>query len=154
VSTPDLDPAAGAALLRRAARLQAEAVEVIRDLDLLTLLGRVGHAEQVGSSVSELMVWREIDIGVRCREPTTGRAWAALRPLLVQSRVIRLEYRDESGGRSPSGKPSDQRDVFVAFYETVAGDEWKLDLSLWLSDAPRTQLAQINDLRQRNLLAR
>jgi hypothetical protein len=72
VSTPGLDPAAGAALLHRAEQLQAEADEVIRELDLLTPLGRVGHAEQIGSSVSGLMVWREIDIGVRCRDLTVA----------------------------------------------------------------------------------
>lgn len=60
-----------------------------------------------------------------------------------------MEYREENGERSPSGKPSDQRYVFVAFYESAAGEEWKLDLSLWLSDAPRTQLAQLDDLRRR-----
>src|SRR5438093_1446461 len=51
--------------------------------------------------------------------------------------------------RSPSGLASDQRYSFVVRYETVAGEEWRLDLSLWLSDAPRNQLAQLEAIRLR-----
>src|SRR5829696_9153321 len=149
VPTTDLDPAAAAELLRRAERLQAEATEVIAELDLVALLGRVGHVEQLGSSVSGLMVWLDIDFVARCRDLTPGRAWDALRPLLAQPRLTRLNYRNEAGERSPTGQVADQRYYFVCYYETMAGDEWKIDLSLWLSDAPRPHLAQLDDLRRR-----
>jgi hypothetical protein len=144
-----LEPTYGAALLRRAERLQAEADEVIGDLDLLALLRQIGYAEHVGSSASGLMVWRDIDVGARCRDLTLGRAWDALRPLLTNPRLTRLDYRDETGERSPSGRTADQRYSFVAYCEMAAGDEWRIDVSLWLSDAPRTQLAQLDDLRRR-----
>ena len=55
------------------------------------------------------MVWRDIDVGARCRDLTPARAWDALRPLLTNPRLMRLDYRNEIGERSPSGKPTDQR---------------------------------------------
>ena len=147
--TTDLDPASRAELLRRADLLQAEAAEVIAELDLRALLGRVGHVEQLGSSVSGLMVWRDIDFAVRCRDLTPARAWDAFRPLVTQPRLTRLNYRNEAGERSPTGQAADQRYYFVTHYQTAAGHEWKIDLSLWLSDAPRPHLAQLDDLRRR-----
>jgi hypothetical protein len=144
-----LHPASAAELLYRAELLQAEAAEVIADLDLLALLGRVGEVEQLGSSVSGLMVWRDIDFVARCWDLTPGRAWDALRPLLTQPGLTRLNYRNEAGERSPTGQAADQRYYFVTYVETAAGDEWKIDLSLWLSDAPRPHLAQLADLQRR-----
>ena len=149
MSSGGLDSTRAAELLRRADRLRAEAAGVIADLDLVVLLGRVGEVEHLGSSVSGLMVWRDVDFAVRCRDLTPGRAWDALRPLLTQPRLLRLNYRNEVGERSPTGQAADQRYYFVTYVETAAGDEWKIDLSLWLSDAPRPHLAQLADLRRR-----
>ena len=115
----EFDPAFVNSLLQRAEALQTESAELIRDLDLLALLGRLGIAEHVGSSVSGLMVWRDIDLGARCRDLTRERAWDALRPLLTDPRVKRVDYRDETGERSPSGLPTDQRYSFVVYYEAA-----------------------------------
>ena len=38
--------------------------QVLADLDLMSCLGRLGHAEHIGSSVSGPMVWRDLDVGV------------------------------------------------------------------------------------------
>src|SRR3954452_22595494 len=103
MSSGGLDPNSAAELLHRAELLQAEAAGVIADLDLVALLGRVGEVEHLGSSVSGLMVWRDIDCAVRCRDLTPGRAWDALRPFLTQPRLVRLDYRNEAGERSPTG---------------------------------------------------
>ncbi len=59
-----LDRESAEALLRRQDALQAEAARVVDELKLLELLGRVGAAEQHGSSVSGLMIWRDIDFTV------------------------------------------------------------------------------------------
>src|SRR4051794_440606 len=56
-----LDDAYALELLRRQDALQAEARRVVADLDLVPLLSRAGRVEQVGSSVSGLMVWRDLD---------------------------------------------------------------------------------------------
>jgi hypothetical protein len=60
-----LDAASRAELLDRADLLQTEAAEVIADLDLLALLGWTSYVEHLGSSVSGLMGWRDIDFAVR-----------------------------------------------------------------------------------------
>jgi hypothetical protein len=72
-----------------------------------------------------------------------------LRPLLTQPRLVRMNYRNETGTRSPGGNPDDQRHYFVSYYETEAGNEWKIDISLWLTEIERTQLAELDDLRRR-----
>jgi hypothetical protein len=72
-----------------------------------------------------------------------------LLPLLARPRLTRLVYRNETGERSLTGLVADQRYYFVTYYETAAGDEWKIDLSLWLSDAPRPHLAQFVELQRR-----
>ncbi len=149
VPTTGLYPASRAELLRRADLLQAEAAEVIAELDLPALLGGVGRVEQLGSSVSGLMVWRDIDFVAHCGDLTPGRAWDALLPFLAQPRLLRLSYRNESGERNPTGQAADERYYFVTYYESAAGHEWKIDLSLWLSDTPRPHLAQLDDLRRR-----
>ena len=146
-----LDPTHAAELLRHAEQLQTEAAAVIEELDLLAMLGQVGHAELVGSAASGLMVWRDIDVGARCQDLNPARAWDALRPLVTNPQLMRLDYRNEIGERSPSDRPSDQRYSFVAYYQPRATEEneWRIDISLWLSAAPRNQLAQLAELRRR-----
>lgn len=70
---PNRDPAYAASLFHRAQALQSEAGEVMRALDLMSMLGVLGQPEQFGSSVSGLMVWRDIDVTVRCRNVTLER---------------------------------------------------------------------------------
>ena len=74
---PIRDPDYAAALLRRAAELEAEASAVVARLDLLGMLQALGDPEVIGSAVSGLMVWRDIDISVRCRDLTPARFWTA-----------------------------------------------------------------------------
>jgi hypothetical protein len=120
---PNLNSAYVASLLRRAKALQIEAEEVMRRLDLMAMLAVLGHPEQIGSSVSGLMVWRDIDVIVRCQDLTLERVWDALRPLLTNPRVTRLSYSNETGVRSPTGDPGDQRFYFVLHYEMTRGTE-------------------------------
>jgi len=148
-ANPNLDPVYAASLFRRAKALQTEADEVMRTLDVMTMLGALGHPEQIGSSVSGLMVWRDIDVTVRCRDVTLERVWDALRPLLINPRITRLSYSNETGARSPAGDPADERFYFVIHYEPDSGTEWKIDISVWTSDAPRPHLAQLAELERR-----
>jgi hypothetical protein len=55
-------------------------------------------------------------------------------------------YRQETGPHSPSGRPVDQRYYFVLRYDTAAGNQWKIDISVWLSAAPRNQRPQLEHL--------
>jgi hypothetical protein len=146
---PNLDPVYARLLFDRAKALQTEADEVMRTLDVMTMLGALGQPEQIGSSVSSLMVWRDIDVTVRCREVSLEQVWDALRPLLINPRITRLTYRNETGARSPSSEPADQRFYFVIHYEPTSGTDWKIDISIWTSDAPRSHLAQLAELERR-----
>ena len=148
VAFEDLDHADALDLLRRQDALQAEARRVVAELDLVALLSAAGQVEQVGSSVSGLMVWRDLDFNVLCRDLTPERTFQTMRPLLTHARVARLDYRNETGHRAPPELRGDERYYFVTHYETAAGDEWKIDVSFWLSDAPRDQIPYIARLRE------
>ncbi len=144
----DLDRAYALDLLRRQDALQAEAKRVVAELDLVTLLSRAGRVEQVGSSVSGLMVWRDLDFSILCRDLTLERVFQAMHPLLTHPSVGRLDYRNETGHRAPPELRGGQRYYFVTSYETATGDEWKIDVSFWLSDAPRGHLPYIERIRE------
>jgi hypothetical protein len=126
------------ALLRRQAALQAEAEAVIAELGLRECLGRLGPFEHIGSSRSGLMVWRDLDVGARCADPTTEQVLEAMRPVVAHPGVREVVYTPELGARSPSGGPADQRWYFVLRHEAAGGECWKVDISLWrLGEAAR-----------------
>ena len=146
----DAGPPEGyAALLNRQDALQREAEQVIGELALREHLGRLGPFEQIGSSVSGLMAWRDIDVGVRCADPPAARVLEAMQPILAHPGIRHVLYRPELGPRSPSGGPHDQRHYYVLRYESRAGKLWKIDISLWqLGDAPRMLLFDAETLRR------
>ncbi|CAA9575142.1 MAG: hypothetical protein AVDCRST_MAG49-4075 [uncultured Thermomicrobiales bacterium] len=144
----ELDPTYALDLLRRQDALQAEAGRVVVDLDLLALLAGAGRVEQVGSSVSGLMVWRDLDFNVLCRDLSSRRAFESMRPLLAHPGVARVDYRSETGHRAPAELRGDERYYFVTYLEVAAGATWKIDVSFWLSDAPRDQVPYIERLRE------
>ena len=63
------EAAYAARLLERQDTLQAEANRLVEQLELSTMLGRAGRFERLGSTVSGLMVWRDLDLGARCGAP-------------------------------------------------------------------------------------
>ena len=143
-----LDATYAAELLQRQNLLQVEAHEVLAELDLIPCLNRLGYAEHVGSSVWGLMVWRDLDVGARCQQPSAERVFDILRPVMIHPGVHEMLYREETGPRSPSGQPQDQRYYFVIRYNTAASHYWKIDISVWLTDAPRNQLRHLDYLAQ------
>lgn len=136
-------------LLRRQAALQAEAREVLADLALFDCLRTAGSVEQVGSSVSGLMAWRDLDLSVTGPGMTAERAWAAVRPLLIHPQVVQVLYRQETGERSPTGRAADERFYYVLRYLRGEAVEWKIDVSLWLLDGPRGLAQQLEELARR-----
>ena len=143
-----LDTAYVEQLLRRQDALQAEASRVIADLDLMSILARAGRAEQVGSLVSGLMVWRDIDIGAVSPGLSVDRAWDVMRPIVARPAVTRVSYANESGHLNTSGRPYDDRHYFVIHYETATHDDWKIDITFWLTDGPREQRTRALVLRR------
>ncbi len=141
MATDGLAAAQAAELLRRQDALQAEAAQVIGELELPATLGRAGRAVQIGSSVSGLMVWRDLDFSILCPGAGRDRIAEILRSFIAHPRLRELHYRDELGPRSPSGRPEDKRHYAVMRYEAATGAVWKIDLSFWVSDAPRGELS-------------
>jgi hypothetical protein len=82
----------------------------------------------VGSAVTGLMVWRDLDYGVDAPDADAPSVWDALRPLLHRCHL--LSYADETGERVGETAPY-ERHYFV--FRIAA---WKLDVSVWTSGAP------------------
>jgi hypothetical protein len=79
----------------------------------------------LGSVVSGLMVWRDVDFGVEAPGLAVDSAWSAVLPLLTAPQCTALDYANERGG------PGESR-----FYFVVRLDGWKLDLSIWTNGVP------------------
>lgn len=108
------------ALLARQADLQREAEVFVRELGLVELLGRAGRVVQLGSAVTGLMVWRDVDFGVDAPGLTGDAAWETLRPVLGRCSSLRYAHDDD-----------DRRHYFV-----MRIDGWKVDVSLWFVGMP------------------
>lgn len=136
-------------LLSRQEALQAEAQSVIEELDLTRTLARVGEVQQVGSSVTGLMVWRDLDFTVMAPGLSQQEAFNVVLPLISDGRMVKVEYANELGERSPTRLPEDQRHYFVLHFLAAEGREWKIDITMWYTNAPRTQLAHIEYIKSR-----
>jgi hypothetical protein len=108
------------ALLVRQAGLQREAKTFVRKLELIEMLARVGRVFQLGSSVTGLMVWRDVDFGVDAPGLTADAAWEAMRPVL--GRCSALYYVNDH---------KERRHYFVMRIEG-----WKVDVSVWYVGVP------------------
>jgi hypothetical protein len=144
-----LDESYAARLLERQDALQAEADRLVELLDLPAMLGRAGRFERLGSSVSGLMVWRDLDLGVSCGVLSREKAWETMVPLLAHPNTTRLSYLNEIGQFTPPELRGYGRYYFVARHQTEAGGEWKIDVSLWSPESPPGRLAHAEQLRRR-----
>ena len=143
------EAAYAARLLERQDDLQAEADRLVEQLDLPTMLSRAGRFERLGSSVSGLMVWRDLDLGAHRRHLNLEEARETMHPLAAHPRTTRLTYRNETGRLTPPELQGYGRYYFVAHHETEAGDEWKIDVSLWTPEAAPVPLAHPQELQRR-----
>jgi hypothetical protein len=135
----ELDAAYRDGLLQRQVALQAEGRRVLDTLGLEALLSRAGTVKVHGSFVTGLMVWRDLDLGVTAPGLMSEDAFATMLPLLTHPQVARVRYQNEVGALNPTGDPREERYFFVTYYRTEAGDEWKIDVSFWVSPLPRVE---------------
>ena len=143
------EAAYAARLLERQDALQAEADRLLEQLDLPAMLGRAGSFVRLGSSVSGLMVWRDLDLGAHRRRLSPEEAWETMLPLAAHPHTTRLDYLNETGRLTPPELQGYGRYYFVTRHETDAGDEWKIDVSLWTPEAAPVPLAHPQELRRR-----
>ena len=115
-------------LLERQAALQAESREFAAEHRVERLLEPLGRVIPVGSAVTGLMVWRDLDYTVDAPGAAASDVWDALRPLVHACQ--RLAYADETGDLVAEAAPF-ERHYFVF---RLAG--WKLDISVWTNGSP------------------
>jgi hypothetical protein len=130
-----LDPTYVAELYARQETLQREARTLVAELDLLTTLAQVGPAHQLGSSISGLMVWRDLDFIIMC-DPALDMTQVvkAVYPLLTHPRTVAQHYANERGPFNPHADPASDRYYFVFHHKTAQGQTWKIDLSFFFSE--------------------
>jgi hypothetical protein len=136
-------------LLARQSALQAEAREVLAELDLAALVADVGPLLVAGSFVSGLMCWRDLDVMVLAGGDFSPHdVLRLLQRIVGQLAVTAFEYRDERGPRCVTGQVRDER-YHVPFTVDRAGQSWRIDLTLWLHDAHLNVTRWHEELRER-----
>ena len=134
-------------LLRRQGALQDEAREVLEELDLEHRLDDIGPMLLAGSFVSGLMVWPEVDIMfLGGPELSPADVLTAMGRLVLLPGIVRFDYADERGPRSPTGERRDER-FHVATTYARPSRTWCLDLTFWLHDAHENVTAWHEQLR-------
>ena len=123
-------------LLARQDARQAEAAEVLADLDVMALLGRVGRPVQTGASALGLMLTLDIDITTLCPSLDVTDAFDLGRNLVVHPRVQRVTFRNDTGAWNTSPDYPDGL-YWMVEYVSAGGTAWKLDL--WLIKEGTTQ---------------
>ena len=97
-------------LLARQAALQAEATHVLAELDLDQLFADVGPVLVVGSYLSGLMCWRDLDVCLLAGEECSpSDVLELLRRVVALPGLVGFSYRDERGERCPTGETRDER---------------------------------------------
>ena len=124
-----------AELLSRQDALQAEARLFLREHGDVGRLEPAGTVVLVGSYVTGLMVWRDLDVCVDARGLERAGAWDLVRPFVLAADRARYEHLAERG---------DRRHYFVL---RLGG--WKLDLSLFTAGIPVEVETFQADLRSR-----
>lgn len=124
-----------AELLARADDLRDEARDFLSAHRVEERLSAAGRVLLVGSYVTGLMVWRDLDVCVDAAGLERMRAWELVKPFVDASDRVRYEHLDE---------PDDRRHYFV-----LRLDGWKLDLSLFTDGIPPEVEAWQDELRSK-----
>lgn len=115
-------------LIARQRLLQDEARRLASTLGISESLGLLGRVIPVGSAVTGLMVWRDVDFTVDAPGATAVAVWDALAPLLRHCQA--LKYADETGDGVGETAP------FERHYFIFRIDGWKVDVTVWTNGAP------------------
>ena len=126
-----------ATLAARQEALQREAGMLLAAIAGRRTWRRTGPLLPMGSYVSGLMCWRDLDVGTLVG-PNFAPAdvLSLVGELIATSEVTGFSYRDERDGRSPTGERRDER-YHVPVQIVWNSAEWRFDLSLWLYDDHR-----------------
>jgi hypothetical protein len=114
-------------LFARQDALQAQAADVIADLDLFALLGTIGEPVQTGSSALGLMVARDIDVTTLCSSLEPTPVFDIGRRLAAHPRVRGLTFRNDTGRWNTDARYVDGL-YWMVGYLAEPDIAWKLDL--------------------------
>jgi len=132
-------------LFARQAALQAQAVDILADLDAFALLRRIGEATQVGSSALGLMVARDIDITTLCPSLDPGPVFDLGRRLARHRRVRRLTFRKDTGAWNTHAVLPDGI-YWLVEYVADPDVTWTLDLWFLLDGTTQFDLEHMKTL--------
>jgi hypothetical protein len=141
-------PASDEELLARQSALQAEARQVLAELDLpAQVAGK--PLLLAGSFVSGLMCWPEVDVMVLAGPDFSPQdVLALLQRIVGLPGVTALEYHDERGPRCVTDQVRDER-YHVGITVDRPACPWHIDLTLWLHDPHINVTRWHEDLRER-----
>lgn len=109
-------------LIEQQQKLQNEAEEVLKELQLIEDLNRVGRAELVGSAALGLMTWRDIDIEVSADLDLPGFL-GIVSKLIENPRIIDLTLQDT---RESTNENMADGWYIGARYALTEADKWDL----------------------------
>jgi hypothetical protein len=133
-------------LVARAEALQAEAQDLLALLDLETAFPSFGPPELIGSALSGLMAWRDLDVMFTAPAATAADVLAGLAVIARRPGLLAVNFRDERANRRPTPQLTDERWYAVLRYEGPRG-LWKVDLTFWLHATPRPHAAEATALQ-------
>jgi hypothetical protein len=133
-------------LVARAEALQAEALDVLRLLDLEVAFPTFGPPQLVGSALSGLMSYRDLDLTFTAPAATASEVLEGLARIATHPGLLAADFTDERADRRPTPRITDERFYAVLRYEGPGG-LWKVDLTIWLHAIERPHVAEAERLR-------
>jgi hypothetical protein len=133
-------------LVARAEALQAEAQELLALLDLETAFPSFGPAQLIGSALSGLMAWRDLDVMFTAPSATASQVLEGLAVIAQRPGLLAVDFRDERADRRPTPQLTDERFYAVLRYEGPQG-LWKVDLTFWLHAITRPHVLDATRLQ-------
>lgn len=129
-------------LLAQAEALQSEALQVLEDLSLETAFPIFGPPQVVGSALSGLMTYRDLDVVFTAPSATAVEVLQGLARIAARPGLLAVDFADERGDRRPTPAITDER-----FYAVLTYRNWKVDLTFWLHAIDRPFTAHAARLR-------
>lgn len=122
-------------LLQRQSKLEEEAQQVILELRLMEVLSKIGQVHHIGSSSLGLMVNRDIDFQVLCKNLLLMPLLQQMLPVVRNPGIIAFRY----DYRNPSGNIFDRRHYIILSYKKEDGSLWQVEIAFWHVSTPYQQ---------------
>ena len=117
-------------LLTRAQSMQEEARRVLRELNLLAIIGTIAEPEVVGSAKNGLMIFPDIDIHAWMEEPSLEKVASLLPTLTMMSTIQMVHFNNYRELRRDFRKDriNFPHAYYVGLRTVQPSGEWKIDI--------------------------